>query len=86
MKKTTAAKSADERLAKMLEHRTFQQLLKSGEVLDVHGAKRLLGYDAEWSVRRLCRLGKLAHVTRFGQYFFLREDVLAAFRSSPAKA
>ena len=77
--------SAEEQLEKMLEIKTFDQLLESGEVFNIEGARELLGYSA-WGLRRLCRKAKISHIERFGQYFFLKSQVSAAFQFVSARA
>jgi hypothetical protein len=89
-KKMIAAKakkgtSAEEQLAKLLKKHDFDQLLKSGEVLDIEGARKPLGYSA-WGLRRLCRKKKIDHIERFGQYYFLKSQVSAAFKFVSAQA
>jgi hypothetical protein len=83
--KTITKPDADmERLNKMLKTRTFDQLLTAGEIFDIEGAREKLGYSA-WGLRRLCRNGKIAHILRGDQYFFLASQVSSAFKVIQAK-
>lgn len=82
---TKQKSAASDQLEKLLKTHTFDQLLKVGEVLDIEGAREKLGYSA-WGLRRLCRNGKIAHIERFGQYYFLKSQVSAAFKFVSAQA
>jgi hypothetical protein len=77
--------TASEQLEKLLKTKTFDQLLKSGEVLDIEAARKPLGYSA-WGLRRLCRKKKIDHIERFGQYYFLKSQVSSAFKFVSAQA
>lgn len=76
---------AAQQLEKLLKTKTFDQLLKSGEVLDIEAARKPLGYSA-WGLRRLCRKKKIDHIERFGQYYFLKSQVKSAFTFVSAQA
>lgn len=78
-------KTASEQLTKLLKTKTFDALLKSGEVLDIEAARKPLGYSA-WGLRRLCRKNKIDHIERFGQYFFLKSQIASAFKFVSAQA
>lgn len=80
-----AKRTAEEQFEKLLKTKTFDQLLKSGEVLDIEAARKPLGYSA-WGLRRLCRKKKIDHIERFGQYYFLKSQVTSAFKFVSAQA
>jgi hypothetical protein len=71
--------SVEEQLEKMLKRKTFDQLIKDGEILDIETARKKLGYSA-WGLRRLCRKGKLEHIVLGDRYFFLASQVQGAFK------
>lgn len=50
-------------LEEMLRVKTFAQLLKDGDILDVHGASDQSGYTAK-HVHRLCREDRIPHIRR----------------------
>lgn len=50
-------------LEDMLKVKTFEQLLADGDVLDVQGAARQVGY-APKHIHRLCREHRIDHITR----------------------
>ncbi len=63
----------------ILARKSFDQAVKDGDILDVQGARRRLGYTA-WGLRRLCRVGTMPHFERFGQYYFLKSQVASVFK------
>lgn len=81
-KKTREVSDGVPGIEALLETRSFQQLLKDGDVLDLDGARKMLGYEANWSVRRLCQQGKLPHFRRERRYFFLASQVAQFFKSA----
>lgn len=85
--KTIKRSAAQEQLEKLLKTHgdDFGALLKKGLVLDIEAARKPLGYSA-WGLRRLCRKGKIDHIERFGQYYFLKSQVQSAFKYVNAQA
>lgn len=74
-----------EKLGKLLEDRSFEQLLKDHELFDVKTAAEKVGYNPK-HIHRLCRTGRLGCLTRGldpdskeVHYFFLPEQLLALF-------
>lgn len=68
---------AEEEFNKLLEQYTFAELLERGDVLNTQVAARMLGYSP-FRLRQLCQAGKMGHIRRGVQYFFLRSQVDAA--------
>ena len=64
----------------LLKRRSFDALLKSGDVLNVRGAMGALGYKSAWGLRFACKSGKIGHIRRGSQYFFLLSQVKAALQ------
>lgn len=77
-------------LEEMLRVKTFDELLKDGDVFDVQGAANRSGYTPQ-HIRRLCREGRLAHIDRGPSpdevaFFFTLEQLSGLFRYQKAKA
>lgn len=79
-------------LDEMLMVKTFEQLRKDGDVLDVKGAADKTGYDPK-HLQRLCREKMIDHVTRGMpirpkevQFFFLAWQLKGLFQYKKATA
>jgi hypothetical protein len=84
------AMKPDEKLSAMLKHKTFEQLLKDGDLYDANGAAQRSGYTPQ-HIRRLCRTPtRLDHLTRGAgedaQLYFLPEQLDALFTYKKAKS
>lgn len=84
------AMEPNKKLVAMLQYKTFDQLLKDGDVFDVQGASDRSGYTPQ-HIRRLCREKRIAHIDRGPTpeevvFFFLPEQLTALFRYQKAKA
>lgn len=83
------AMEPNQKLAAMLQYKTFNQLLKDGDVFDVQDASDRSGYTPQ-HIRRLCREKRIAHIDRGPTpeevvFFFLPEQLTALFRYQKAK-
>lgn len=79
-----------QKLDVMLAHKSFEQLLKDGDLFDVQGASQRSGYTPQ-HVRRLCRENRLDHLERGlndaeVHFYFLPEQLKALFTYKKAKA
>ena len=79
-------------LDEMLMVKSFDELIKDGDVFDVRGAAAQTGYDPK-HVQRLCREKRLDHVTRGlpsnpeeVQFFFLAWQLKGIFTYKRARA
>ena len=80
----------DTTLSEMLQVKTFDQLLKDGDIFDVQGASDRSGYTPQ-HIRRLCRERRIAHIDRGPTanevvFFFTAAQLTALFRYQKAKA
>lgn len=67
-------------LAKILKTKTFDEALKAGDIIDIEGAAKKLGYS-EYHVRRLCAALRLDHFLRNEtEYYFLASQLRTAFK------
>lgn len=79
-------------LEEMLEVKTFEQLLKDGDIYDVQGAADKSGYHAK-HIHRLCREDRIDHFTRGlpanpdeVQFFFFAWQLKGLFQYKKARA
>jgi len=77
-------------LEEMLRVKTFEQLLKDGDIYDVRGAADKTGY-APKHVQRLCREERIAHITRGlteneVQFYFFAWQLKSLFNYKKARA
>ncbi len=77
-------------LEEMLRVKTFDELLKDGDVFDVQGASDRSGYTPQ-HIRRLCRENRIAYIERGPTpeevvFFFTLEQLNGLFRYRKAKA
>ncbi len=77
-------------LDEMLHVKSFEQLLKDGDVLDVRGAAAKTGYTVK-HIHRLCRENRIGHVRRGltsdeSQFYFLAWQLKQLFTYQKARA
>lgn len=85
-----AALNPTQKLDAMLAYKTFEQLLKDGDILDVQGASQRSGYTPQ-HVRRLCREDRLGHIRRGlveeeVHFYFIPDQIKGLFTTRRARA
>ena len=91
MKSISHSRPAQKTLEDLLKRKSFDQLLKDGDIFDIEVAAAKTGYSPQ-HLRRLCAGGKIGCIARGdSQYYFLPEHITAIFsirepRPEPKKA
>lgn len=65
----------EEKLFAMLKTTTLAELIRSGKIFGTYTAREKFGYQAQFSIRRLCIEGKIPHIRHGNHYYFLPEQI-----------
>lgn len=68
----------------MLRHLTFEELLEHGYLFSVEGARRRLGMTG-WALRLACKEKRQDYIKLGKRYYFLPEQIEAAFSASESQ-
>ncbi len=82
---TAPIEGTQEALDALLTTYSFDELLQSGDVLDVKTAAKRLGYKSVYGLQWACNNGKVAHFRQGRRYFFLKSQILSSFVVVPAR-